>query len=114
MAGTEGRSLRMEALRIKTLGVGGICAQAHVEQNGWHPVKCGKDLEVIEVGTTGQSLRMEALSLSRNVSSGWQRVCANAHLQSIGWQGWRCGVDGVVVGTTGESRRMEAVMILIT
>jgi uncharacterized protein YjdB len=85
--------------------------QAHVESIGWQPnFSCDGAM----AGTEGRSLRMEALSLSRNVGSGWQRVCANAHLESIGWQGWRCGVDGVVVGTTGESRRMEAVMILIT
>ena len=36
----------------------------------------------------------------------------NAHLQDIGWQGWRRSGD--VAGTTGESRRMEAIRIRLT
>lgn len=41
-------------------------------------------------------------------------VCINAHLQNIGWQGWRCSRNNraVTVGTTGQSRRLEALLIL--
>lgn len=41
-------------------------------------------------------------------------LCMNAHLQGIGWQGWRCQPNGVVatVGTTGQSRRMEALAVV--
>jgi uncharacterized protein YjdB len=41
-------------------------------------------------------------------------VCLNAHLQDIGWQGWFCAPANavVVVGTTGQSRRMEALAIV--
>ncbi len=39
-------------------------------------------------------------------------LCLNAHLADIGWQGWRCGTNSpVTVGTTGQSRRMEALRI---
>ncbi|WP_222598193.1 hypothetical protein [Lentzea tibetensis] len=40
-------------------------------------------------------------------------ICLNAHLQDIGWQGWVCGQNGGVatVGTTGQSRRMEALAV---
>ncbi|MEU9376441.1 hypothetical protein AB0D94_22070 [Streptomyces sp. NPDC048255] len=43
-------------------------------------------------------------------TSGTGGICANAHLADVGWQGWRCAGDGaaVTVGTTGQSRRMEA------
>jgi hypothetical protein len=41
-------------------------------------------------------------------------ICLNAHLQGIGWQGWRCQPTGRVdsVGTTGQSRRMEALAVV--
>lgn len=41
-------------------------------------------------------------------------ICLNAHLQGIGWQGWRCQPTGKVdsVGTTGQSRRMEALAVV--
>lgn len=41
-------------------------------------------------------------------------ICMNAHLQNIGWQGWRCQPSGKIdsVGTTGQSRRMEALAVI--
>jgi uncharacterized protein YjdB len=41
-------------------------------------------------------------------------VCMNAHLQDIGWQGWVCADNpaSATVGTTGQSRRMEALAIV--
>jgi hypothetical protein len=40
-------------------------------------------------------------------------ICAHAYVQGIGWQGWRCASRGgaLYVGTTGQSRRLEAVSI---
>ncbi|WP_053732813.1 hypothetical protein [Nocardia sp. NRRL S-836] len=40
-------------------------------------------------------------------------VCLNAHLAGTGWQGWVCASDGVgaLVGTTGQSRQMEALAV---
>jgi uncharacterized protein YjdB len=108
VAGTTGRSLRMEALAIATTGVGGICAAAHVQNIGWQPMSCVTDGPPAVVGTTGQSLRMEALTL--RVHTGF--VCANAHVQNIGWQGTACG-PSVTVGTTGRSLRMEAITIRV-
>jgi uncharacterized protein YjdB len=48
--------------------------------------------------------------MSRRSSSDGRTVCANAHVQDIGWQGWRCG-SSVSVGTTGQSLRLEAIII---
>jgi uncharacterized protein YjdB len=106
IAGTVGQALRLEALQIRQWGAGGFCAQAHVEGLGWQNARCGNDGGVVTVGTTGHSLRMEALSLSANSTV----VCANAHVQNIGWQGVRCG-RSLVVGTTGQALRMEAVTV---
>lgn len=108
IAGTVGQSLRMEAIDIVTSGVGGICAQAQVQNLGWLPTLCGSDGVEVAVGTTGQSLRLEALALAPGTGT----VCAQAHVQNQGWQDRVCGA-GVQVGTVGLSLRMEAVEIWV-
>jgi uncharacterized protein YjdB len=108
VAGTTGRSLRMEALAIATSNVGGLCAAGHVQNIGWQPSSCAADGQTVTVGTTGRSLRLEAVTLRPRTGS----VCANAHVQNIGWQGTVCG-GTVTVGTTGRSLRMEAITIRV-
>jgi uncharacterized protein YjdB len=102
VAGTTGRSLRLEALDIFVSGVGGFCASGHVEKQGWQPVSCEGDNVNIVVGTTGQSLRMEALEIT-------------AHVQTQDWQPTVCasGPRFATVGTTGRSLRMEAVRLTV-
>jgi hypothetical protein len=111
VAGTVGRSLRMEALAILVFDVGGVCAAAHLHDGGWEPRRCVGDSEELIVGTTGRSQSMEALAIS--VSTGF--VCADAQVQDIGWQGERCARDRetAVVGTTGRNLRMEAVKLTV-
>ena len=98
----------MEAIAIITSDTNGVCADAHVENLGWQGWSCGPDGSVVVVGTTGQSLRMEALALS----PGTGQIFADAYLQDVAWQGWHSG-GSVVVGTTGQSRRMEAISITV-
>ncbi|MDR6319945.1 hypothetical protein [Actinoplanes couchii] len=52
---------------------------------------------------------LAATAAHRSRVLGRVSVCYNAHLADIGWQGQRC--DGRIAGTTGENRRMEAIMI---
>jgi uncharacterized protein YjdB len=82
---------------------GSVCYRAHVEKIGWQDWACNGQI----AGTTGQSLRLEALDIARQDG---ETICANAHVQDIGWQGWRCGTS-VSVGTTGQSLRMEALTL---
>ena len=85
-----------------------ICYVAHVENAGWQSWVC----DGAEAGTTGMSLRMEALAIAASPAVG--PVCADAHVQNIGWQGWHCTyrpLRVVTVGTTGESLRMEALSL---
>ncbi|MFJ3877941.1 polysaccharide deacetylase [Streptomyces sp. NPDC090077] len=85
-----------------------VCYAAHVQDIGWQSAVCDGAV----AGTTGQSRRMEAVTIA---TSGTGGVCANAHLADIGWQGWRCAADGkaVTAGTTGQSRRMEALGVQV-
>jgi len=110
VAGTEGQSLRMEAVQIETRGAPGgvhICYEAHVQNIGWMNEVCDGGTG----GTEGQSLRMEALKVRlRNAPAG-TKVCYRAHVENIGWMDEVC--DGEVAGTEGQSLRMEAVRIRI-
>ena len=109
VAGTVGRSLRMEALAIVSYETDGICADAQVQNIGWQGWACANDGDELTVGTEGQSLRMEALSLAPTEGT----ACADAQVQNIGWMGWVCGSQ-VTVGTVGRSLRMEAIAITVT
>lgn len=75
---------------------------AHVQNVGWQdPVWDGAD-----AGTTGKSLRLEAISFV------YIGQVARGHVQNIGWQEWRGG--DATVGTTGKSLRLEAIQVKST
>ena len=85
--GTDGRSLRMEALKIRLSGQADLHVhyQAHVQNIGW----MGEAADGAVTGTEGRSLRMEALKLRLTGNDAdkytiWYRV----HAQNIGWMGW--------------------------
>lgn len=102
-AGTTGKALRMEALKIDYPGVD-IYAKAHIQSLG--TVDYGKINSETIIGTVGQSKRLEALWLQGKIQF-------RVHLQGKGWTNWvACDKpNGVWLGTMGESRRLEAVEI---
>lgn len=61
-------------------------------------------------GTKGQSKRLEAIWI--NPPAGVE-LEVDAHIQTIGWQNYKGIVPGndVIIGTIGQSRRLEAVRI---
>jgi uncharacterized protein YjdB len=60
----------------------------------------------------GKSLRLEALQIMlEGTDTDKYIVEYQAHVQNIGWQNWV--KDGEVAGTTGQSKRMEAIKIRI-
>lgn len=105
--GTTGKSLRLEALKLK----GPFTAKAHVQDIGWMATKNMMDDEYNTIGTTGKSLRMEAVVFQ--LDDYWARTGSyltyRCHVQNIGWTSWVR--DGQVCGTTGKSLRMEAIQI---
>ncbi len=90
---------------ITEKSVPSVMYQAHVQNIGWQSsVKDGAT-----AGTSGQSLRVEALSLWLSSSYEDSRVQIRAHVQDIGWQGWSS-----MGGTYGQSKRVEAMQIRLT
>lgn len=63
-------------------------------------------------GTTGQSRRLEAFSLSQFTSTTSRGIQAKSHLQGIGWSSTWGGTG--LVGTTGQARRLEAFALRLT
>lgn len=108
-AGTDGKSLRVEALKIKLVNApvgASIKYQTHVQGIGWQNwVSNGN-----EAGTDGKSLRVEAIKISLENMPGYS-VKYQVHIQSIGWQDWVS--DGEQAGTVGKSLRVEAIRIKI-
>ena len=117
VAGTTGRGLNLEALKI-SLEVDGATSQeqvanalsveAHVSGVGWQAAVGNGGT----AGTTGQSRAVEALRvrLSADLSARytvWYRV----HSAEFGWLGWAC--DGADAGSAGYGRAVQAVQVAV-
>jgi len=108
-AGTEGKSLRVEALKVNLINApagASIKYQAHVQGIGWQKwVSNGQ-----EAGTEGKSTRLEAIKLTLENMPGYS-IQYQAYVQNVGWQNWVS--DGEEAGTNGKSLRVEAIRIKI-
>ena len=117
IAGTTGRGLNLEALKI-LVEVDGASSQeqvanalsveAHVAGIGWQPAAGNGGT----AGTTGRSRAVEALRvrLSADLSARytvWYRV----HSAEFGWLGWAC--DGADAGSAGYGRAAQAVQVAV-
>ena len=117
IAGTTGRGLNLEALKISLKADGpssqeqvanALSVEAHVAGIGWQSA-VGNGCTA---GTTGQSRAVEALRV--RLSDGlaarytvWYRV----HSAEFGWLGWAC--DGAEAGSAGYGRAAQAVQVAV-
>ncbi len=106
MAGTTGRNLSVEALKIQVSGAGesgSVEYKAHVRDIGWQDWM--KDGAV--AGTTGRALCIEALQirLTGELAEKYD-VYYRVHAQNFGWLGWAKNEE--IAGTTGWAYHVEA------
>jgi hypothetical protein len=80
-----------------------IVYEAHVQEIGWQ----GKKRNGETAGTTGQSRRLEALTVKLEDSQA--RLEMEGHIEGLGWTSVR--TNGEVLGTIGEGLRLEAIKI---
>ena len=74
----------------------------HIQNIGWTDyVKEGETR-----GTTGQSLRLEAIKIDSDIP-----IQAKAHIQDIGWVDYGTINKDTIIGTTGEAKRLEAICL---
>ena len=111
MAGTQGRSLRLEGINIKLNNApysGGIRYATHIQNIGWQDWKYDGDMS----GTSGRSLRLEAIriELTGEMAQHYD-VYYRVHAQNIGWMGWT--KNGTDAGTAGYSYRLEGIQIVL-
>ena len=109
MSGTEGKSLRLEGIKITAdlPGNGSVAYRTHIQNEGWQSWKYDGEMS----GTEGKSLRLEGIEIKLvNVPSEYH-VQYRVHVQDVGWQSWRS--DGEMAGTQGMSKRLEAIEIRI-
>jgi uncharacterized protein YjdB/spore coat protein CotH len=111
VAGTTGKNLRMEALKLKVTSeqyTGDISYRAHVEKTGWMSWTSSSNY----IGTVGKGLRMEAFEVKLTGQLAAQySVRYQAYVQGSGWQSIRS--DGATAGTTGKGLRIEAVKVTL-
>jgi uncharacterized protein YjdB len=99
----------MEALRfqvVNTALTGGVQGNAYVQSLGW----MGYGATNAVVGTSGRSLRLEAvqLRLTGALATNFD-LAYRVHVQNVGWMPWV--KNGATTGTTGRSLRIEAIQI---
>lgn len=87
-----------------------VAWSTHVQRDGTKTGTISDSTRVTTLGTTGRSLRLEAISLKLSGVEGG--ITYRAHVQKVGWQGWAS--DGRLSGTTGRSLRLEAIQIKLT
>ena len=130
VAGTTGKSLRLEALRIHLNHAcnASLSFDVHLENDGWKFNLCENDL----LGTTGKCKRMEAIVIrSKGLIEQGYRIQYKVHIQNFEWLR-NCVLkgkeqimseegqqllpptwvnEGEMAGTTGRALRMEAIQI---
>ena len=109
IAGTSGKSLRLEGINIKLTGNNSnlkIKYQVHVQNIGWQDWKTDGEM----AGTQGLSYRLEGIKIKLESTEEYS-VMYRVHVQNIGWQDWK--TDGEMAGTQGQSLRLEAIQIKI-
>ena len=105
MAGTEGKSLRLEGIKIQAENIN-VKYQVHIQDVGWQEWKTNNEM----AGTEGRSLRLEGIKIDLDKSANYS-VMYRVHVQDIGWQDWK--IDGEMAGTEGKSKRLEGIEIKI-
>lgn len=115
-AGSAGFGYAVQAIQVKLVPRGAFVEEygaeafkehlasyeAHVSELGWR----GASYDGATAGTTGRSLALEALSV-RNASTLYAgSIVGQGYVQRLGWQ---AEVSDGTVGTTGQSRSLQAV-----
>ena len=116
-AGTAGYSYRLEAIEIRLVEKEGeapgkterpfvqhyVSYSSHIQDIGWQIKKFDGEVS----GTTGQSKRIEGITIALENPLYPGSIEYRSHVQDNGWQDWQS--DGATSGTVGQSKRLEAI-----
>ena len=112
MAGTSGKSLRLEGIKVKlennSYG-GDILYRTHIENIGWED--SFKENDAMS-GTSGKALRLEAIEIKlEGEVANYYDVYYRVHAQNVGWMNW--AKNGERAGTAGYAYRLEGIEIVL-
>lgn len=92
-----------------------VTYRTHVQSYGWQGWKYNGKMS----GTSGQGKRLEGIEIKLTNAPYAGDICYTTHVQSYGWQeptnnpsAWRR--NGVMSGTNGQAKRLEAICISLT
>lgn len=118
VAGTVGKGLRLEAIKITPPEGLELNAKIHVQDKGWLEFKGikkgassgeGSSSNDPIIGTVGEALRAEAIELDIVKNTTGKKLQYQVHLEEYGWTGW---VDaGYPTGTVGIKHQIEAIQM---
>ena len=117
--GTEGRGLRLEALKLKLsdyMPSGSVELKGFIQGKGWNSA----DSKLGFFGTVGQSKRIEEITISLSGDVGLEYdIYYRVHVSNIGWLGWakngekagsalfRNAIEGLEVKVVHKEERFE-------
>ncbi len=109
MSGTQGESLRLEAIKIeleKANYTGDIEYSTHVQEIGWQDFVKNNQIS----GTAGLNYRLEAIKirLTGEIAEIYD-IYYRVHAEQFGWLDW--AKNGQAAGTQGYSYRLEGIEI---
>ncbi|MBR0384660.1 MAG: S8 family serine peptidase [Eubacteriaceae bacterium] len=115
MAGTTGKALRLEAMRISVKDDAGdpidgldVTYRVHMKDIGWGSWTD----DGLQAGTVGKCTRLEAAEIKlTGEKAGNYDIYYRVHMAYKGWGDWV--KNGETAGTTGECRRIEAIEMKI-
>lgn len=111
-AGTTGRALRLEAIRLRLENLGNLSGsiqyRTHIQTVGWRDWVSGDAMS----GSTGMSRRVEAIQiqLAGDIAKDYD-VYYRLHVQRLGWMAW--ARNGETAGSVGKSMRAEAIQVAL-
>ena len=116
ISGTEGKSYRLEGIKIKLDPQGydlGLAYQTHIQNIGWEANTArGWKTDDLMSGTEGLSYRLEAIQIKLTGADAEQfDLYYQVHAQNIGWMGW--AKNGESAGSAGYGYRLEGIRIEI-
>lgn len=95
-----------DVVKVKIAPMPSASVATHVQKLGWLKATGNGKM----AGTAGQALRMEALRISLNNADVSGGIEYRSHVQTLGWEkNWVR--DGADTGTTGSSKRLEAIQV---
>ena len=110
MAGTNGRNLPMEAIKIQINGKPGLGIKysTHTRDLGWLEYVSDGNIG----GTTGQAKPIEAIKIELTGENASQYdIFYRVHVQDFGWLDW--ADNGTAAGSQGYARYIEAIQIAV-